>query len=371
MSSIDISGLAIPSLGFKHKVHLSRSPRHKNTTEGSIKKRRISVGYKGTGSIGSDLGSLIPDSADRLFNDSCSLVAVKNWMVGSEAVMREGREKEKEMEMCSVESLLRTHPDNLSGTFSRERAKEKASQECSSSYPPSPSSSSSTHIRTDLGSDVHLDLPSLVCAALFCTQSGAVRALHGYSDIAIIDPSKENGPLWGENGRDGSHGQNRPELFFKLAVCTGCTASRTWCDEEDFSVNMFRSVLTRSENITTGGREGETFGIGEDQDPSMGGGDRKRGSTVYFSRKYVSCHRQRTGEEELRYTSVCVSDMCHSGDASTPNNSNSNSNSGGKNSKSKKGKSSARSDTQGTQAALIVVPAEGWTDATGNDCTVI
>lgn len=163
-----------------------------------------------------------------------------------------------------------------------------------------------TH-RTDIISP-SLHLPSLVGPVLFRLQSGHVRSAYGFSDILINDPSPQNGPIYGRNGENG------PELFFKLAVCSCASSDAVWCDRDDFLSNIVRASLSNERNV-------------------HGNSSSNR---IYLDREYVSCHKQSTGALEKRYTNVSVVDVCNSDSASTA--------------------SSTSDRTQGTNAILLLVP---------------
>ena len=282
---------------------------------------------------------------DRLYNSSCSLIEAKRF------VSQWSAQDEDSASKCSVESLLQSIPrcviSDTPNTHSSSSASSTFESVASAQHTPPPSA-------------VSLHLPSLVSPALFRTQSGAVRSLYSYSDTSVLDPSIENGPVWGWNGANRRPGQNGPELFFKMAVCTGSTASRVWCDEDCYSVNLFRSLLAGSD---TSGRSS-----------SSSEGSAKN---LYLDRQYVPCHKHRTGEAVMRYANVSVVDVCGNLSPESLNGpdfirSNEGSKQktmeGGEGTKNRPAEAVAGTDgwtvsgTQGTQAALLIVPSEGWTD---------
>ena len=346
MKSIDITCTGAPRLGQKQRINLPHTPHSsgyldpKSVGDDSSKRRRISSHIDRRVSGGYDGGH-----TDRLFNTSCALLEAKKYIIQS-STQRES------VSQCSVESLLQSIPRCVISDFPTPR----------STAAPSSSGINPQHI---LSPNPTLDLPSIVSPELFRTQSGAVRSLYSYSDTSVLDPSPGNGPVWGRDGVNCRPGQNGPELFFKLAVCTGSTASRVWCDEDSYSVNLFRSLLTGSNSSNSSNSSG-----------SNSSSNRERSSkNIYLDRQYVPCHNHRTGEIIMRHTNVSVVDMCGDLDPGSLNGPNFIRNSvGGKQTKkgrtedikSSQGGTDGRTDpnTQGMQAALIIVPLGGWTDST-------
>ena len=291
------------------------------------------------------------DDNDRLFNPSCSIHNAKHFILESFTVSEGSQSDVGSNNVKDFHSLFQT---NLAGSLSI------PSRSKVSSLPlPAPPSSASPY---------DLSIPSIVSPALFRTQSGALRSLHGYTDTSIADPSLENGPLWGSNANYSGAGQSGPELFYKMAVCTGSTASGVWCDRDSFGVNMLRALL--SGGTGTGAGIGAGMGVCNAADVSSTGK-----SNIYLTRQYVPCLKHRTGEVESRYTNVSIVDICGedlcdplqddmavlpmTGEKQIL-----------KNKGSKRLSSATKSmhdRAQGTQAVLIVIPHDGWTDtSTGN-----
>ena len=354
MSSIDISCRGPPLGTGKHKTYLPQGFRG-HITEGDF---QGGVFLKGKKSHSNEetyrkikrvrAADLIDDN-DRLFNLSCSIHNAKHFIIETFTASESSQSDLGSNSVKNIQSLFQTNPEGSSSIPSRSKVHS----------PPSPPSSAAPY---------DLSIPSIVSPALFRTQSGALRSLHGYTDTSIADPSLTNGPLWGQNAKQSGAGQSGPELFLKMAVCTGSTASGVWCDRDSFGVNMLRALLS--------GRTGMGVGAGA----GMGGENASDVSStgksnIYLTRQYVPCHKHRTGEVESRYTNVSIVDICgedlcdplQDGMAVLPR-------TGEKQTlKNKSGKrlsSSTKSmhdRTQGTQAVLIVIPHDGWTDtSTGN-----
>jgi hypothetical protein len=343
MRSIDISCTGPPRLGQRQRINLPNTPHSSGFLDpksigGDSSKRRKINNHTDRRLSGVDTKGC----SDRLFNTSCSLVEAKKFILQScrhcDTVSAS---------QCSVESLLQSIPRCLISDFPK---------------PPSttnPSSSGDSPPFLPSKPTPALDLPSIVSPALFRTQSGAVRSLYSYPDTTVLDPSPGNGPVWGRNGVSCRPGQNGPELFFKLAVCTGSTASRVWCDEDSYSVNLFRSLLT-----------------GTDNSSSSSSSRYRSAKNICLARQYVPCHKHRTGEIIMRYANVSVVDMCGDLDPRSLNGPDFIRNhAGGKqmrkgsseDANSSQGVTDGQTDinTQGMQAALIIVPSVGWTDSTG------
>jgi hypothetical protein len=335
MSSIDISCRG-PPLGIgKHRAYIpqgfrgqiegdilegspSKTRRSSNSEERHLKNKRVRA---------ADMVDDMTDDTDRLYNRSCSLLKAKHYILESFTASSADAGSlcgERIDQINSVHSLLLTRPEGSQSIPPR------------SKIPPPP--------MAPAASPYDLNIPSIVSAALFRTQSGALRSLHGYTDTSIADPSYENGPLWGLNAEQSAAGESGPELFFKMAVCTGSTASGVWCDRDSFGVNMLRALLSGQTGAIGPGRgtgTGSGSGTGNESDVNV-----TEKMNIHLTRQYVPCHQHRTGEVESRYTNVSVVDIC-GGDLSSPSHYVAN---------------AMRSSMQGSQAVLIVIPHEGWTD---------
>ena len=350
MSSIDISCRGPPIGTGKHRTYLPQGFRG-HIIEGDflggvfLKGKKSHSNEETYRKIKRVRAADLIDDNDRLFNLSCSIHNAKHFILETFTASESSQSDVGSNNIKNVHSLFQT---NLAGSLSI------PSRSMVSSPPPSSAS------------PYDLSIPSIVSPALFRTQSGALRSLHGYTDTSITDPSLENGPLWGTNATQSGAGQSGPELFFKMAVCTGSTASGVWCDRDSFGVNMLRALLSGG----TGVGVGAGMGVCNVADVSSTGK-----SNIYLTRQYVPCHKHRTGEVESRYTNVSIVDICgedlcdhlQDGMAVLPMTGEKQilKNKGGKRVSS--ATKSMRDRTQGTQAVLIVIPHDGWTDtSTGN-----
>ena len=257
------------------------------------------------------------------------------------------------------------------------------------------SSHSSTSITTSSSFPSYpLNLPEIVSSSLFLTQSSSVRLLYGFSDTAIYDATPVNGPIYGQNGENNGIRGNSPELFFKMAVCSGSSRSGVWCDKDDFIVNMCRSLLADRNKVES---SVGNYGINNNDNYNNNGSssnnhdDKKNNNddnnhddnyddnnnniyndkNIYLSRQYVSCHTDRTGHTENRFSNVSVVDICgakenlkknEKNDNNYNNNDYNTNNDNSNNSNSIYKKNKDENATQGSQAILIILPAEGWTD---------
>lgn len=330
MSSIDISCRGPPTGIGKHRAYFpqgsrgqieddflegspSKSRKSSNSEERYLKNKRVRAADK-------------VDDTDRLYNRSCSLLNAKHFILESFTASSADAGSlcdERIDQINSVYTLLQTRPEGSQSIPPRSKIPSPPTAPAASPY--------------------DLNIPSIVSAALFRTQSGALRSLHGYTDTSIADPSYENGPLWGLNAEQSAAGQSGPELFFKMAVCTGSTASGVWCDRDSFGVNMLRALLSGQTGTGTGTGTGAGLGSGTGNESDVN----VRGKmNIHLTRQYVPCHQHRTGEVESRYTNVSVVDIC-GGDLCSPSNDVGN---------------AMRCSMQGSQAVLIVIPHDGWTD---------
>lgn len=324
MSSIDISCRGPPAGIGKHRAYLPQGFRGQIEDDilgGSpLKSRRSSTSEERYLKNKRVRAADMMDDTDRLYNRSCSLLNAKHFILEiftASSADAGSLYDERIDQINNVHSLLQTRQEGSQSIPPR------------SKIPPLP--------LAPAASPYDLNIPSIVSAALFRTQSGALRSLHGYTDTSIDDPSYENGPLWGLNAEQSAAGQSGPELFFKLAVCTGSTASGVWCDRDSFGVNMLRALLSGQ----TGTGTGTGSGKGNESDVNV-----TAKMNIHLTRQYVPCHQHCTGEVESRYTNVSVVDIC-GGDLCSPSHDVGN---------------AMRSSMQGSQAVLIVIPHEGWTD---------
>lgn len=330
MSSIDISCRGPPLRIGKHRAYLpqgfrgqieddclegspSKTRRSSNNEERYLKNKRVRA---------ADMVDDMADDTDRLYNRSCSLLNAKHFILDSFTASS-----------ADAGSLCDERIDQINSVYSLLQTRLEGSQSipARSKIPPPPTAPAA--------SPYDLNIPSIVSTALFRTQSGALRSLHGYTDTSIADPSYENGPLWGLNAEQSAAGQSGPELFFKMAVCTGSTASGVWCDRDSFGVNMLRALLSGQ----TGSGRGKRTATGSGNESDV---DDTGKMNIHLTRQYVPCHHHRTGEVESRYTNVSVVDIC-GGDLCSPSHDVAN---------------AMRSSMQGSQAVLIVIPHDSWTD---------
>lgn len=370
MSSIDISCRGPPLGTGKHKTYLPQGFRG-HISEGDflggvfLKGKKSHSNEETYRKIKRVRAADLIDDNDRLFNLSCSIHNAKRFILETFTASESSQSDVGSNSLKNIQSLFQTNPEGSLSIPSRSKVPS----------PPPPTSSASPY---------DLSIPSIVSPALFRTQSGALRSLHGYTDTSIADPSLTNGPLWGKNAKQSGAGQSGPELFFKMAVCTGSTAGGVWCDRDSFGVNMLRALLSGGTGMGGGTGTGTGTGIGGGSGVGTGAGMGvcnasdvccTEKSNIYLTRQHVPCHKHRTGEVESRFTNVSIVDICgedlcdplQDGMAVLPM-------TGEKQIlKNKSGKmlsSAAKSmhdRTQGIQAVLIVIPHDGWTDAsTGN-----